>query len=167
MLETDINFVLWNSVEFMIMYLCSTQNSCKFRCCYSSTATVHLNTPTNTPNFNSARCVLVVTTTKFVLSLNASYFVPKTIASFVCQCNSSEFTSIHSMLPTGALAFRNSHFGAGSGPVHLDGVDCSGHESNLFECPRNSFVSCSTNLYPGVRCQGKALWSTYKPHSTL
>lgn len=60
---TSINFVLWNLLKFMIMYLCSTQNSCKFGCCYSSTATVHLNTPTNTPNFNSARCVLVVTTT--------------------------------------------------------------------------------------------------------
>lgn len=60
---TNINLCFENLFKFMIMYLCSAQNSCKFGYCYSSTATVHLNTPTNTPNFKSTCRVLVVTIT--------------------------------------------------------------------------------------------------------
>ena len=74
-------------------------------------------------------------------------------------------------IPTGAVAFTTSQFGVGSDPIFLDEVECSGSESNLFDCSRNTFISCSqTYRYyrygygwsyyrlsrggAGVRCQG-------------
>ena len=54
-----------------------------------------------------------------------------------------------------AVAFGNTQFGAGVGPVYLDNVACSGSESNVLDCPRRSYVSCySRNGGAGVRCQG-------------
>ena len=56
---------------------------------------------------------------------------------------------------TDAVAFSNTQFGAGTGPVYLDGVDCSGSENNLTDCSRSSFVSCYYSYRgAGVRCQG-------------
>ena len=59
------------------------------------------------------------------------------------------------MFITDAVAFTTAHFGAGTGPVLLDGVDCRGKENNLTDCSRSSFVSCySSRRGAGVRCQG-------------
>ena len=55
-----------------------------------------------------------------------------------------------------AVAFINAHFGAGTGPIHLDNVDCSGSESNLTDCQHSSTISCTNghSQDAGVRCQG-------------
>ena len=60
-------------------------------------------------------------------------------------------------MPTGAVAFSNALFGAGTGPIHLDNVDCTGSESNLIDCQHISNVYCrhGHNEDAGVRCQGK------------
>ena len=60
-------------------------------------------------------------------------------------------------MPTGAVAFSSAHFGAGTGPIHLDNVDCTGSESNLIDCQHISNVYCryGHNEDAGVRCQGK------------
>ena len=67
--------------------------------------------------------------------------------------------SLHDMLllPKDAVAFSSAHFGAGVGPIYLDGVGCSGSESNLTDCPSSSFVSCTNGHSEdaGVRCQGR------------
>ena len=59
-------------------------------------------------------------------------------------------------LPTDAVAFGSAHFGAGTGTIYLDGVGCSGSESNLADCSRSSTVSCfrGHSEDAGVRCQG-------------
>ena len=61
-----------------------------------------------------------------------------------------------SCLPLDPVPFDSSHFGAGTGPIHLDGVDCSGREHRLIDCPHSSFVNCTSNHSEdaGVRCQG-------------
>jgi len=63
---------------------------------------------------------------------------------------------------TDPVAFGNAHFGAGTGPIHLDSVDCNGHESNLLDCLHSSVVNCTLGHSEdaGVRCQG--LLSKYK-----
>ena len=63
----------------------------------------------------------------------------------------------HAFIPTDAVAFRNAHFGTGSGPIYLNSVDCSDSESNLVDCSHGSFVSCSRGHFAdaGVRCQGR------------
>ena len=62
-------------------------------------------------------------------------------------------------LPTDAVAFSSTQFGAGAGPVYLDNVDCTGSETVLIDCPHSSFISCYTsNKGAGVRCQGMCMW---------
>ena len=58
--------------------------------------------------------------------------------------------------PLGAVAFGNSHFGAGVGPIYLDDVECSGSESTLANCSSRSLIYCygGHSEDAGVRCQG-------------
>ena len=57
-----------------------------------------------------------------------------------------------------SVPFGGAHFGAGTGPIHLDSVGCSGSEHRLIDCPHDLFVNCTNNHSEdaGVRCQG--LW---------
>ena len=56
--------------------------------------------------------------------------------------------------PTGATAHSKAYFGEGSGPVHLNSVECSGMEYNLTDCKTmNSGLETSHSLDVGVKCQ--------------
>ena len=60
-------------------------------------------------------------------------------------------------ISTDAVAFNNSHFGAGIGTIHLNDIGCTGREANLTDCPqlhysRHCFQNHSEDA--GVRCQG-------------
>ena len=56
---------------------------------------------------------------------------------------------------TDAVEFASAHFGSGTGTIYLDNVGCSGSESRLIDCSRNSVVSCFNGHLEdaGVRCQ--------------
>ena len=53
----------------------------------------------------------------------------------------------------GALAFSQAYFGAGSGPINIDDVQCGGGESNLLQCNFNPTHNCFHFEDSGVRCQ--------------
>jgi hypothetical protein len=57
----------------------------------------------------------------------------------------------------GAVAFSQARFGQGSGPIHLDDVNCAGTESALGDCSANpiGINDCSHVEDAGVRCQSK------------
>ena len=55
---------------------------------------------------------------------------------------------------TGVQAFRLAFFGQGSGPIHLDDVQCTGSERRLVDCTYTAIDNCLHFKVAGVRCQG-------------
>ena len=58
---------------------------------------------------------------------------------------------------TDAIAYSNAKFGAGTGSIFLDNLQCGGTENSLLNCTSDSVVRCYSghNEDAGVRCQGK------------
>ena len=56
----------------------------------------------------------------------------------------------------GGRAYSNAHFGAGSGPIFLDDVQCSSSASQLLECHSRPILShnCLHSADAGVGCEG-------------
>ncbi|XP_059981758.1 deleted in malignant brain tumors 1 protein [Lagenorhynchus albirostris] len=56
----------------------------------------------------------------------------------------------------------NARYGQGSGPIVLDNVGCSGHESYLWSCPHNGWNThnCGHSEDAGVVCSGPEIYST-------
>ena len=56
----------------------------------------------------------------------------------------------------GGRAYSNAHFGAGSGPIFLDDVQCTSSASQLLECYSKPILShnCLHAADAGVECEG-------------
>lgn len=63
------------------------------------------------------------------------------------------------LLCLGAEAFSFSYFGGGTGPTHLDNVQCTGSEVSLLECPSSAIgmENCNHNADAGIRCPGELI----------
>ena len=61
--------------------------------------------------------------------------------------------------PTPATAYGTAYFGAGTGPIFLDSVGCTGSESSLLACYSDPIAShdCSHSEDAGVHCEGQAM----------
>ena len=60
--------------------------------------------------------------------------------------------------PDAVSAPGSAHFGAGSGPIWLDNVGCSGSESSIVNCPRSGWGAhnCNHNKDASVICSSKS-----------
>ena len=56
----------------------------------------------------------------------------------------------------GGIAYSNAHFGAGTGPILLDEVQCTSSSSQLLECSSRPILShnCQHSADAGVGCEG-------------
>ena len=74
------------------------------------------------------------------------------------QLDLEYFCSITRFLyATGGTAYSDAHFGAGSGPIFLDDVQCTSSDSKLVECYSRPILShnCLHSADAGVGCKGK------------
>lgn len=64
-------------------------------------------------------------------------------------------TSSHHHQCVAAVAAGRAHYGAGTGPIFLDNVDCEGTEETLLDCVHNgaSIHNCGHYEDAGVLCQ--------------
>ena len=89
-------------------------------------------------------CILL-----FIISLDTMYMLVGGLLMFqrVKLCSLLYTT-------TGARAHTGAYFGEGSGPIHLDFVQCSGSEYNLTECEiRRDKIRIDHSFDVGVKCQ--------------
>ena len=55
------------------------------------------------------------------------------------------------------VAYSNAHFGAGTGPIFLDDIQCTSSSSQLLECSSRPILThnCQHSADAGVGCEGK------------
>ena len=73
-------------------------------------------------------------------------------------------------LLSGSVAYREPRFGAGSGPIFLDEVHCSGTEISLLECNRFSLLGlhmCQHSQDVGVDCEGMNCFNVVNVYCNL
>ena len=55
---------------------------------------------------------------------------------------------------TAAIARTSAYFGQGSGPIQIDGVQCTGLESEIQNCTFSQTNKCGHSADVGVTCIG-------------
>ena len=56
------------------------------------------------------------------------------------------------LLISGAVFYANAQFGAGTGPIVMNNVQCNSSESKLMDCPFSLNHACGHHEDAGVRC---------------
>ena len=89
--------------------------------------------------------------------LGYAYTGSKCILSICCHL-------MNVSLCLGGRAYTNAHFGAGSGPIFLDEVQCTSSASQLLECPTRPILShnCLHSADAGVGCEGVFISTLYQ-----
>ena len=65
----------------------------------------------------------------------------------------------------GAIAAARAHFGEGTGPIHLDNLECTGMEGRLDQCVHQGvgINNCGHREDAGVLCQRKMVVNIQVP----
>ena len=68
------------------------------------------------------------------------------------------------ILLTAGVPYSNAFFGAGTGSIFLDDVQCSSSSSQLLECPSRPILdnNCAHSDDAGVGCEGILYFHIYK-----
>ena len=78
------------------------------------------------------------------------------LSEYLCKliCNCSIFV--------GGIAYSSARFGAGTGPIFLDDVQCTSSSSQLLECSSRPILThnCQHSEDAGVGCEGTLIYST-------
>ena len=73
----------------------------------------------------------------------------------MCRCEFKSVMVTNACLSPDAIAYSGAFFGAGSGPIHLDDVACTGSEAALINCTYDTITTdCSHSEDAGIQCQG-------------
>ena len=71
-------------------------------------------------------------------------------------CNFDVDETCFFLCDTGATAYYNAYFGAGTGPIYLDDVACTSSASQLLECSSRPILThnCDHHADASVGCEG-------------
>ena len=101
-------------------------------------------------------CVMTTGTTLMLLWFASSWDMHtlEVCGAFEVWCTLLHFLSLY----IGGIAYSSAQFGAGSGPIFLDDVQCSSSLSQLLECYSKPILShnCLHSADAGVGCEGIA-----------
>jgi len=53
---------------------------------------------------------------------------------------------------SGAVGTTSSYFTAGTGPINIDSVSCTGNEDSLLDCTYSTQTTCTHSSDAGIRC---------------
>ncbi len=59
---------------------------------------------------------------------------------------------------TDSVAYGMARFTAGSGPIYLNNVGCTGLESEILSCPTSSVLGCTHSNDASVGCRNECKW---------
>lgn len=82
---------------------------------------------------------------------------------YICKCCTFEhYIRIHQshcnfLVDAVGMTFRT----PGTGPIHMDDVNCRGTESALTQCPHRTTHNCDHSEDAGVTCQIRKLYFSY------
>ena len=71
------------------------------------------------------------------------------------------FNAFYFIKHSDGVSYTNAVFGAGTGPIFLESVQCSSSSSQLLECHSNPVLTvnsiCAHSRDAGVRCEGLSI----------
>ena len=91
-----------------------------------------------------------------VVCKQLGYAYTRSKCSICCHCRFIMNSLSSVAVRAGGTAYSNAYFGAGSGPIFLDDVQCTSTTSQLLECPSRPILShnCLHSADAGVGCEG-------------
>ena len=106
---------------------------------------------------SGGQCVMTPGTTLMLLWSASNWDIHTLEVSMPAKCTYlCCFYFYVSMSCAGGRAYSSAHFGAGSGPIFLDDVQCTPSSSQLLECHSSPILShnCLHSADAGVGCEG-------------
>ena len=91
----------------------------------------------------------------YYLVLDLYFIITVGSSSQICMLLIINFKSsrVYVFCPAASLTQPGGTYGAGSGPIHLGSLQCTGNEVNVTDCPNGSISSCTHANDAGLTCR--------------